>query len=385
MLENRIRERLKRQKITGLYRNPVQVKKRDGKYLETDHGRLLNFASNDYLGMGSSKALRKKVAANFEKYGSSSSSSRLVAGHYNAITEAEKAYAHYFGYESALFYPSGYQANLGVISALFEKNDTLIFDKHVHASTVKGIQLSEASFFGYNHNAMTHLEKRLKKNQGGTTAVISEALFSMDGDYLDLDGFARLKKQHGFFTIIDEAHSFGAVGKNGTGIAKDVADIAVGTFGKAMGLFGAMVLLPAQFRDYLMNFSSPMIYTTTLPEAHSASALDALKLVAAGHDKRSRLSGVSRFMRSHLASYGFKTGGDAHIVALEVGDETLAVRLSRHLFEKGFFVFPARFPTVPLGKAILRIGLTALHDEDDVRRFTRALKESYGEIEKTAA
>ncbi|MEA2059950.1 MAG: pyridoxal phosphate-dependent aminotransferase family protein [Thermodesulfobacteriota bacterium] len=385
MLGKRICERLKQQEHAGLFRNPVPIRKRDQKYLLTDYGRLLNFASNDYLGLGCSRILKNKVAANFQKFGSSSSSSRLVSGHYSTITEAEKAYATYFGYESALFYPSGYQANLGVLSAVFEKGDTLMVDKHVHASTVKGLQLSNASFYGYNHNDMAHLEKRLRKHKSNITAVISEALFSMDGDFIDLEGFARLKEKYNFFTIIDEAHSFGAVGKSGRGIAGDVADIAVGTFGKAMGLFGAMVLLPEQYRQFLLNFSSPMIYSTTLPEAHGASALDVLAMIENSNEKRAHLAHVSRFMQSHLAENGFNTCGDAHIVALEINDETKAVQLSKQLFQKGVFVFPARFPTVPLGKAILRISLTALHDEADVKQFTSALKDVYAKINKSTA
>ncbi|PIP07658.1 MAG: 8-amino-7-oxononanoate synthase, partial [Syntrophobacteraceae bacterium CG23_combo_of_CG06-09_8_20_14_all_50_8] len=214
-------------------------------------------------GLGVSGELRQKAAHNFQRYGTSASSSRLVSGHYALISRAEEEYARYFGYDAALFFPSGYQANVGILSALFEKGDTLIFDKHIHASSVKGMALSGASFRGYNHNSMQHLWRRLEGNSKERAAVLTESLFSMDGDFLDIQGFGRLKEEYGFFSIVDEAHAFGAVGEGGRGLARPVADVAMGTFGKALGLFGAFVLTPATIREFLFNFSSPLIYSTT--------------------------------------------------------------------------------------------------------------------------
>ncbi len=337
---------------------------------------MLNFASNDYLGLGVSEELRQKVARNFQKYGTSASSSRLVSGNYGTMNRAEQEYARYFGYEAALFFPSGYQANVGLLSALFERNDTVFFDKHIHASSVKGLSLSGASLQGYNHNSMAHLRRRLARHGGAPTAVLTESLFSMDGDRLDLPGFGRLKEEYGFFSIIDEAHAFGALGAQGRGLARQVADVAVGTFGKALGLFGAFVLLPEALRDFLGNFSSPLIYSTALPEAQAASALDILEMLAASDDQRASLSEVSVMMRERLAAAGFKVQGEAHILALEIGDEREALEVSREMLSRDIFVFPVRFPTVPLGRAILRIGLTALHDAGDVERFIQALKDS---------
>lgn len=385
MFAKRFKDRLLSKKQAGLYRNPPEIRKRQGKYLFIGSQKVLNFSSNDYLGLGSSKKLRKKVADNFLKYGTSSSSSRLVSGNYSIITAAEKEYARYFGYDQALFFPSGYQANLGMISTFFEPGDTIIFDKHIHASSVKGITLSGADFYGYNHNAMSHLSKRLEKYHQSRTVVVTESLFSMDGDFLDVEGLKKLKQRYGFLTIVDEAHAFGALGdpsfKTGCGIARDAADIAVGTFGKAMGLFGAFVLMPEGFKEYLINFSSPFIYTTTLPEAHAASAMDVLEMIRESKDKRRHLSEVSRHMKECLKDEGFKVTGDAHILAVEIGEENMAVAVSKALLEKNIFVFSARYPTVPIGKAILRIGMTALHTKEDVEYFSDSLREVYGKIE----
>lgn len=374
MFETRFNSRLLIQKQAGLYRNPPQVERREGKYVLIDGRRVLNFSSNDYLGIGVSAELREKVAANFLKYGTSSSSSRLVSGNYSVIARAERALADYFGYADAVFFPSGYQTNLGVVSALFGQDDTIVFDKHIHASSVKGMALSGAEFLGYKHNSMSHLRKRLEARTGRQICVLTESLFSMDGDFLDIEGIAALKKEYGFFTLVDEAHSFGALGEKGRGIARNVADFAVGTFGKAFGLFGAFALLPAGAKEYLFNFSSPLIYSTTLPEAHAASAHDLLDIIARSDEARETLRRNSRLMKEGLEGAGFRVSGDAHILAVEIGDEALSASISKELFQKGVFVFPARYPTVPLGAAILRVGMTALHDEQDMDFFISALK-----------
>jgi len=382
MFAERIKNRLLNQHNAGLYRKPVEINKRQEKYLFIGNRKVLNFASNDYLGLSVSEELRQKVSRNFLKYSTSSSSSRLVSGNYSVINQAEKEYARFFGYKDALFFPSGYQANLGILSALFEKGDLLIFDKHIHASSVKGMLLSNADFHGYNHNSMSHLCRWLEKFTKKKTAVLAESLFSMDGDFLDLQGFKELKNRFDFFSIVDEAHAFGAIGENGKGIARDVADIGVGTFGKAFGLFGAFVLLPAGFKEYLFNFSSPLIYTTSLPEAHAASAIDLLEIISHCEKQRKHLREISSLTKESLVYEGFCVKGDAHILAVKIGDESRALEISERLLKKNIFVLPARYPTVPLHKAILRIGMTALHTEGDIKKLVSTLKEAYGKIEK---
>lgn len=374
MPDKRIKKRLRLRETAGLYRRPPKIGKRSGKHIFIGNQKVLNFSSNDYLGLGASPLLGKKTAENFARYGASSSSSRLVSGNYDIISKAEEEYARYFGYESALFFPSGYQANFGLISTLFEKGDTLFFDKHIHASSVRGITASNARFFGYSHNSLAHLDRRLKTRKQGLSAVLTESLFSMDGDFLDTEGLLKLKNQHNFFCIVDEAHSFGAVGEGGRGIARAAADIAVGTLGKALGLFGAFVLVPSVVKEYLFNFASPLIYTTTLPEAHAASATDVLEFISQGDGLRQDLCQISRHMKETLTREGFKVSGDAHIIAVEIGDEELASGVSEALINEGIFAFAARFPTVPAGRAILRISMTSLHTQEDVIYFAEALK-----------
>ena len=372
MFDKRLRQKLALQKEKGLYRNPPVVDDGDGRTVTVDGRTLINFASNDYLGLGRCETLRKKAADAFLRYGTSSSSSRLVSGNASVIREAEKAYAAYFGYEDALFFPSGYQANLAILSTLFGPEETLLFDKHVHASTVKGMQLGSAPFNGFRHNSMGHLEKRLKSASGNPVVVI-ESLFSMDGDTPPLAELAALKKSHGFLTVVDEAHAYGALGRGGRGIAREVADVALGTFGKAMGLFGAFVLMPSLYREYLFNFASPLIYTTALPEAHAVTALAVLSEVAQADDKRAHLAHLSRHLTRLLTDRGFTVCGEAHILAVQIGNEERAQDLVTKLFNQGYFAFTARFPTVPMGQAIIRLSLTANHTEKDLEDFSEAL------------
>lgn len=372
MFDGCLRQKLALQKERGLYRNPPLVSHGDGRTVQVEGRTLINFASNDYLGLGRSESLRRQAADAFLRYGTSSSSSRLVSGNAAVIREAERAYAEYFGYEDALFFPSGYQANLALLSTLFGPGETLLFDKHVHASTVRGMQLGSAPFKGYRHNSMAHLEKRLA-GATGNVVVVTESLFSMDGDTPPFAALAALKATHGFLAVVDEAHAFGSLGNGGRGIAREVADVALGTFGKAMGLFGAFVLLPALYREYLLNFASPLIYTTALPEAHAVTALAVLTEVAGADEKRARLAHLSRHLTGRLTDASFAVRGEAHILAVQIGSEELAQALVKQLFDAGYFAFAARFPTVPMGQAIIRLSLTATHTETDLNGFSDTL------------
>jgi 8-amino-7-oxononanoate synthase len=377
MFDQRIRDRLTLQQKTGLYRNPPTIERREGKYVYLAGKRYLSFASNDYLGLADSPALKDILARSVARFGTSSSSSRLVTGNYLIIQEAEAAYAEHFGYETALFYPSGFQANLGLLSTLFEPGDQVLVDQHIHASSVKGMALSGADVISFRHGNFDHLGKKLQKMMGGQPAVVTEALFSMDGNLLDVAKLAALKERFGFLSVVDEAHSLGALGAGGRGIARGVADIAVGTFGKAFALFGAFLLLPQVTKEYLINFSAPLMFTTTLPPSHAGAALEILDVVLQAERERESLAAVSRSMKATLLQANFRAFGDAHILGVELGNEELAVRVSLGLKEQGILVFPARYPTVALNHAILRIGMSALHDEEDVAWFVRSLREIY--------
>jgi 8-amino-7-oxononanoate synthase len=379
MFEERYARKLNHQRRLGLYRNPPEIIEKKGPFLRMADRTRLSFASNDYLGLGADPGVQAMVAGHFARLGPSSSSSRLVSANFQVIRDAEARFAAFFGYEDALFFSSGFQANLALIATLFDRGDRIFFDKHVHASTVKGLALSKAAFSGYRHNALDHLEKRLNASPPGPRAVITEGLFSMDGDSPDMAALLALKKRYVLLCLVDEAHSYGVLGPGGRGVAGGVADVAVGAMGKAFGLFGAVVLLPRLFKDYLLNFAAPLIYSTALPEAHARSAADLLDIIADADDKRKHLTQISRLLRQRLEEGGFRVKGEAQILSVEIGDETKTMALSKALYDRGIFVFPARFPTVPAGRAILRISLTAMHEEEHIHRLADTLIALCGE------
>ena len=373
MIERRLLREISLYKKAWIHRKPCRIDRREGKYIIIGEKRCINFASNDYLGIASSNRINNIIAKAFLKYGTSSSSSRLISGNYTIINKAEKEYARYFGYEDALFFPSGYQANLALISALFSKDDIILFDKHVHSSIIKGIELSGANYFGFNHNSISHLRRRLSHLKGAS--VITESIFSMDGDLLNIDEMEMLKRRYNFFCIVDEAHAFGVMGEKGKGIARACADIAIGTFGKAFGFFGAFVLMSSQIKDFLFNFSHPFMYSTAIPPAHAAASIELLSIVSGCDKERQNLMRLSDIAKNRLKEEGFSLQGDAHIISIHVGDEEKGVRISNALIEKGIFLPSIKYPTVPLGKSILRISITALHNEDDVEYLINSLKE----------
>jgi len=189
-----------------------------------------------------------------------------------------------------------------------------------------------------------------------------------------------LKKEYGFYCIVDEAHAFGVLGEKGRGIARDIADVAIGTLGKAFGFFGAFVLIPKDIKSYFFNFSSPLIYSTAMPVAHAVASVKILSIISECDKERLWLKKISDMARNRLKEERFLITGDAHIVSVYVGDEEKSLKISKALLEKGIFLPSVRYPTVPMGKAILRISLTALHDEEDIEHLINSLKEVW--IEK---
>ena len=355
----------------GLGRELLPVSERRGARVVLDGQTLLNFSSNDFLGLAQDGQMSQTLADLCRKSGCGSGASRLVTGTTRSAMEAEQALAEYFGYESCLIMGSGFLANLTLLSTLFSEKDTLLLDKRAHASTVAGVRHSRAAFHAFRHNRMSHLRKLLETYP--VQAVLTESLFSMDGDSPDFSALQSLRNEFGFLCIVDEAHAFGVLGDGGRGLGRGVADVAVGTLGKAFGMFGAFILCPAIVREHLIHFGQGFIYTTALPPWHADLVLAMLERVRRCDERRERLSRLSALAQKELAKSGFAVGGDAHILSLEVGDEGRCHELAAKLKEQGILVFAARYPTVPLGQAILRICLTAEHEPDDVIRLRDAL------------
>lgn len=359
---------------------------------------LLHFAGNDYLGLAADADWRATVAACFARHAPSGTASRLAAGHTALSAEAEAAWADYFGYAECLFLPSGYQANLALLWGLLGHGDAVFLDRRIHASMAHALPSTGAHLHTHRHADMDDLSRRLAawrasgNGSGGNGApqpvVLAESLYSMDGTLPDMARLGAVARKHGAFVIVDEAHAFGALGMGGRGRAHGVADVAVGTLGKALGLFGAFLLLPRGTRAALENLASPLIHSTALPEAHAACCLALLDLLPRLDDRRRHLAVLGEALRAGLRAEGVPVREGAHVVCVDVGDEARCTRLAAKLREPddggpGVLALAARHPTVPRGAATLRLGLTALHRVDDVARCVELLARAWQQEEAT--
>lgn len=370
-LYQRVSAEIQSRRQIGLGRELLPVSERHGAKVVLEGRELLNFSSNDFLGLAQDREMAEILAGLCRRFGCGSGASRLVTGTTRSTLEAEQALADHFGYESGLILGSGFLANLTLIATLFSEKDTLLLDKRAHTSTVAGVRQSRAQFHTFRHNRLSHLRKLLESHSA--QAVLTESLFSMDGDSPDFVTLKKLKEEFRFLCVIDEAHAFGVLGGEGKGLGREAADVAVGTLGKAFGMFGAFILCPAIVREHLIHFGQGFIYTTSLPPWHGDLVLAMLDRMRGSELKRERLRGLGDLARRELAESGFRIAGDAHILAVVVCDEERCRRLAAELREAGILVFAARYPTVPLGRAMLRVCLTAEHTEADIGHLRDAL------------
>ena len=349
----------------------------EGPFVHEGGRRFLSFCSNDYLGLSQDARWQKMVADSFADCRPSSSASRLAGGWDRLSAQAESAYAGYFGYKDCLFFPSGYQGNLALMTGLIRKGQPVFADRRIHASAAHALVASGCRLFPYAHNDMEHLERRLKSLESDwQPVVVTESLFSMDGTLTNVAALAGLKKRYGFFLIADEAHAAGCLGDGGRGIFSEVrgtADAVLCTLGKGFGFFGAFALLPEGFASALQNLASAVMHSTALPPAHASACLKLLDLLPSLEPERARLAANAMFFREELSLYGIPFQGRAHIVAVPAGSEVLAHKLSWQLRQAGILVLDARYPTVPFGKALLRFSITALHDRSVLEMTVQTL------------
>ncbi|MDR2191507.1 MAG: pyridoxal phosphate-dependent aminotransferase family protein [Endomicrobium sp.] len=345
-----------------------------------DGKKFVNFSSNNYLDLAGNKEINDAVKAALDEYGAAGASSRLVGGTLLIHKMLEEAVASFKNKESALLFPSGYQANAGVISALASKTDNacVIMDKLNHASLWDGAKLGGARIFIYEHCDMYSFEKILKRTKDYKLKLaVSESVFSMDGDIAPLSDFSKLCAQYGAVSVVDEAHSTGVFGKEGRGLAGVDAqiDVIIGTLSKAFAAQGGFVCGSSQLVNYLINKSRAFIYTTAVSPAICAAALKALEIIKKSDDQRILLSVNAKYLREKLSALGFNCGkSQTQIVPIITGDIKTTETLSKKLFEN-FILAPAiKPPTVPDGQARIRISLTAGHTRADIENLTAVLE-----------
>jgi 8-amino-7-oxononanoate synthase len=352
--------------------NPVCV--REGKT-------LLNFSSNNYLGLAGHPLLIQAMQNTVE---AGSPSSRLLVGNEAKTQHLEEELAKWQETESALVFSNGYMANLGILSCFLDRKDAVFSDQFNHASIVDGIRLSGATSFRYRHGNMDHLEKLLKKaaKKGfRRKLIVTDAVFSMDGDIAPLRDLVSLKAKYDTALFVDEAHSVGTIGPQGKGLAhhleiSDQIELHVGTFSKAFGVYGAYVAGKKDWIHYLINHSRSFIYTTALPPSIIAAILQSLKLIQQNDRSRHLLKRKSMKFRDELSKYGFNIANSStQIVPVVIGDSSKSLAFSQKLIANGILSVAIRPPTVPAGSARLRFSLMADHRDDDIQNVIESITE----------
>lgn len=338
--------------------------------------RYIDFSSNDYLGLSGHPKIKDASREALDRFGAGSCASRLLSGDLEIHHRLEEEVAVFKEKEKALVFNSGYQANVGIISALCSKGDVIFADRQIHASIIDGMLLSGARFFRFNHNDAEGLEAILKRQRDKykEALIITETIFSMDGDRPPLKDITRLKERYGCALMADEAHATGIFGKRGSGVAEEEGlsgkiDLIMGTFGKALGSFGAYAAASTEIIDYLINTCRSFIYSTALPPAVIAANLAALDLIREEPERRRALLENAEYFRGELKGLGFEIRGSSQIVPLVIGDNERTVRLSEALGEKDYWVLPIREPTVPAGEARLRFSLTCNHSKNVLKKL----------------
>ncbi len=367
-----IKQELEVLKSKGQLRNIPEIQaKSDGKIV-VDGYEYINYASNDYLGLSTKDELRKEFLANNNSL-LSSASARLLTGSSSEYKELEAAVIEIFHKEAALIFNTGYQCNLGVISALIGRGDAVFSDKLNHASIIDGMQLAQGDFYRYKHFDYDNLEKLLesKREQYKRALIVSESVFSMDGDVADIDKLIELKKKYNCLLMIDEAHAFCAAGKTLAGISEGKnIDIITATFGKAVGSFGAFCVSSADIISYLINKARSFIFSTSIPPFNIAWSNWLLTekreyLIS----QKQKLEHLTSAVHNLLDSKGIKTPSESQIIPIIIGSNVETLKLSEKLRTEGYYIPAIRPPTVPEGTSRLRISLTADCKLEDFARL----------------
>jgi 8-amino-7-oxononanoate synthase len=360
---------------------------RQGCRVEYAGRRLLNLTSNDYLGLAGNRDLlqqfyrRMDDPSLIDHFGLGAASSRLLTGDSTDAHRLEELLAETYGRPAALLYNSGYHANIGILPALVGKGDLIVSDKLNHASIYDGLRLSQAEHRRYRHCDYEHLEGMLRQMRADydQVVIVSESVFSMDGDVADLKRLVELKRRFSCLLYIDEAHAIGLYGRRGLGQAEeqgvlDEIDLLIGTFGKALASVGAFVLCTEDIREYLINHSRSLIFTTGLPPVVINWNQFIFRHMLDLGPERLHLQSLAEKLRADLRRSGLVTTGSTNIVPVMIGEDRLAVQLAETMQDKGFLIFPVRPPAVPEGTARFRLSLSAdMQWQDDLAALAETI------------
>ncbi len=362
-----IADRLEELRDQGLHRRLRLISGPQGPRVLLDGRPVLLLCSNNYLGLADHPRVRGAAAEAAMRWGAGAGASRLISGNMQPHRSLEERLAEFKGYEASLLFGSGYLANTGTIAALAGRDEVVFSDELNHASIVDGCRLSRAETFVYRHGDLEHLAWGLREAGGRASLIVTDGVFSMDGDVAPLEQLAELARRHGCRLMVDEAHATGALGPGGRGSVAaaglgDEVDVVVGTLGKALGSYGAYVCASQELVEYLVNTARPFIFSTAPPPPAAAAALAALELLESHPHRVERLQTNAETLRTALAGEGLAVGSSStQIVPVEIGDAAPAMELSERVLERGVFAQGIRPPTVPEGSSRLRFTAMATH------------------------
>jgi glycine C-acetyltransferase len=377
-----IEDELQALRNASLYRRLRPVAGEQDAVLTIEGRQVLNFCSNNYLGLANHPTLREAAKQAIDRYGCGSGASRLISGNMTLHEELESRIAELKGTEAALVFNSGFQANTGIIPVLVGEGDVILSDALNHASIIDGCRLSRAKIVVYGHCDLNDLEQGLKNSSPSRRKlIVTESLFSMDGDEAPLVDLVSLAEKHDAIVMVDEAHATGLYGPNGAGIVAKLGLgervlVQMGTLGKALGGFGAYIAGSEALRELLINRCRSFIFTTSLPPAVMAMAIAAIDLVEQEPERRQALWNNCQLLRDGLELLGYCLGTSrSQILPLMIGDATQCMKVSEDLLKRGIFAQGIRPPTVPPGTARLRITLMATHTSTHVDQALNVFKE----------
>ena len=371
-------------KEKGRYRSLRRVSGPQDAEIVIDGARRLNFSSNNYLGLANHPAVVAAFVDTAGRYGVGSGASRLICGHMDVHAELEDAVARLKGTEAALTFSSGYLANLGILSTLCGPGSTVFSDELNHASIVDGCRLARTRVEVYRHGDVSHLDELLRRSRAKRKVVVTDGVFSMDGDIAPLPDLVKAKDRHGAMLVVDDAHATGVLPPHGRGTAdhfglRGGVDLQMGTFSKALGTYGAYIGTTRAVVEYFINKCRPFIYNTGLPPAIAGATLAALDLLSGEPERIESLWRNQEAFREEMAARGRRVTSPTAIVPVLVGGDEETMAVSRSLFDRGVFVHGIRPPTVPEGTGRLRLTLMATHTREMIRTaaswIDRALKE----------
>ena len=366
-------------KENNLWRTTIPYQQIDGNYVMLEGKKCLMLAANNYLGLTHNAKVQQASIAAVELYGTGSSGARLTTGNYPLYDELEKTIAEFKGTEGALVFNTGYMANVGVISALGRKNDVIFSDELNHASIIDGCRLAKAETKVYKHSDMTDLEKLLKNTScEGVKWIVTDGVFSMDGDIAPLDEIVALAQKYDAEIIVDDAHATGVIG-NGKGTAhhfgfsKEVA-VQIGTLSKAVGSEGGFVAGSQILIDYLRNVARSFIFSTALAPAVVGAGVMALKQIQSESNLVNKIRENSLFMRDCLEKFGIEViAGETPIIPIIIGDASKTLAVKEACQNNGIILSAIRPPTVPMGTSRLRLTVMATHEQDDLKRAAKTI------------